>query len=152
MMSEFIHMQTKSHYSIVSGLPKTNQIIDIAVECGMKAVALTDKNTFFGLVKFYNYAINEGIKPICGVDFDLRNKFGRSHILLYAKSKKGLEALFNLSTKAFLNSDRDGYFIEEKDIFDSAQDLLCILPSNNAEMINIAGGDTRDRAILPLKF
>ena len=102
MMSKFIHLQTKSHYSIVSGLPKTNQIIDKAVESGMKAVALTDKNTFFGLVKFYNYAINEGIKPICGVDFDLRNKFGRSHILLYAKNKKGLEVLFNLSTKAFV--------------------------------------------------
>ena len=58
------------------------------------------------------------------VDFDLRNKFGRSHILLYAKNKKGLEALFNLSTKAFLNSDRDGYFIEEKDIFDNAQDFV----------------------------
>ena len=47
MMSKFIHLQTKSHYSIVSGLPKTNQIIDKAVECGMNAVALTDKNTFF---------------------------------------------------------------------------------------------------------
>ena len=150
MMSKFIHLQTKSHYSIVSGLPKTNQIIDKAVECGMKAVALTDKNTFFGLVKFYNYAINKGIKPICGVDFDLRNKFGRSHILLYAKNKKGLEALFNLSTKAFLNSDRDGYFIEEKDIFDSAQDLLCILPSNNAEMINIAA--KKDHNNLQEKF
>ena len=90
MMSKFIHLQTKSHYSIVSGLPKTNQIIDKAVESGMKAVALTDKNTFFGLVKFYNYAINKGIKPICGVDFDLRNKFGRSHVLLYAKNKKAV--------------------------------------------------------------
>ena len=67
MMSKFIHLQTKSHYSIVSGLPKTNQIIDKAVECGMKAVALTDKNTFFGLVKFYNYAINEESNQYAGL-------------------------------------------------------------------------------------
>ena len=55
-----------------------------------------------------------------------------------------------MSTKAFLNSDRDGYFIEEKDIFDSAQDLLCILPSNNAEMINIAA--KKDHKNLQEKF
>ena len=52
MMSNFIHLQTKSHYSISCGLPKTQEIIDKAVELGMPAVALTDKNTFFGLVKF----------------------------------------------------------------------------------------------------
>ena len=67
MMSKFIHLQTKSHYSIVSGLPKTNQIIDKAVESGMKAVALTDKNTFFGLVKFYNYAINRESNQYVGL-------------------------------------------------------------------------------------
>ena len=54
MMSNFIHLQTKSHYSISCGLPKTNEIEDKALESGMKAVALADKNTFFGLVKFYN--------------------------------------------------------------------------------------------------
>ena len=68
-MSNFIHLQTKSHYSISCGLPKTNEIVDKAVEKGMDAVALADKNTFFGLVKFYNYAVKKGIKPICGVDF-----------------------------------------------------------------------------------
>ena len=68
--------------------------------------------------------------------------------MLYAK-QKGLEALFNLSTKAFLNSDRDGYFIEEKDIFDSGGSF-CILPSNNAEMINIAA--KKDHNNLQEKF
>ena len=72
MMSDFIHLQTKSHYSISCGLPKTNEIVDKALERGMGAVALADKNTFFGLVKFYNYAMKKGIKPICGVDFDVK--------------------------------------------------------------------------------
>ena len=38
MMSNFIHLQTKSHYSISCGLPKTNEIVDKAVEKGMDAV------------------------------------------------------------------------------------------------------------------
>ena len=95
MMSNFIHLQTKSHYSISCGLPKTNEIVDKAIDSGMKAVALTDKNTFFGLVKFYNYAVKKGIKPICGVDFDIKVNNGYSNLILLAKNKKGLEKLLN---------------------------------------------------------
>ena len=54
MMAKFVHLQVKSHFSISSGLPRTNQIVDKALESDMGSVALTDKNSFFGLVKFYN--------------------------------------------------------------------------------------------------
>ena len=103
-MSNFIHLQTKSHYSISCGLPKTTEIVDKAVESGMPAVALADKNTFFGLVKFYNYALIKGIKPICGVDFDIKVNNGYSNLILLAKNKKGLEKLFKLSTESFVKS------------------------------------------------
>ena len=72
MMGKFVHLQVKSHFSISSGLPRTNQIVDKALESDMDSVALTDKNSFFGLVKFYNYAVSKGIKPVCGVDFDIK--------------------------------------------------------------------------------
>ena len=42
---------------------------------GMPAVAISDNNNLFGLVKFYNAASNGGVKPIiacvlCGKHFD----------------------------------------------------------------------------------
>ena len=46
-MGKFVHLQVKSHFSISSGLPRTNQIVDKAVENNMGSVALTDKNSFF---------------------------------------------------------------------------------------------------------
>ena len=61
-MGKFVHLQVKSHFSISSGLPRTNQIVDKAIDNNMDSVALTDKNYFFGLLKFYNYAISKGIK------------------------------------------------------------------------------------------
>ena len=56
-MEKFIHLQVKSHFSINKGLPKVEDIVDKAIEKNMPSVALTDKNSFFGLVKFYKYAI-----------------------------------------------------------------------------------------------
>ncbi|RPG44920.1 MAG: DNA polymerase III subunit alpha [Gammaproteobacteria bacterium TMED112] len=137
-MSNFIHLQTKSHYSISCGLPKTNQIIDKALELGMKAVALTDKNTFFGLVKFYNYALEKGIKPICGVDFDVRVNDGYTNLILLAKNKKGLESLFKLSTESFTNSGLDKKSISEQDILDYAEHLVCIIPASSMNLRNLA--------------
>ena len=138
MMSDFIHLQTKSHYSISCGLPKTNEIVDKALERGMGAVALADKNTFFGLVKFYNYAVKKGIKPICGVDFDVKVSNGYANLILLAKNKKGLENLFKLSTESFMKSGNEKRSVPEKDILANSSDLVCILPASSQNIRNLA--------------
>ena len=138
MMSDFIHLQTKSHYSISCGLPKTNEIVDKALERGMGAVALADKNTFFGLVKFYKYAVKKGIKPICGVDFDVKVSNGYANLILLAKNKKGLENLFKLSTESFMKSGNEKRSVPEKDILANSSDLVCILPASSLNIRNLA--------------
>ena len=138
MMSNFIHLQTKSHYSISCGLPKTNEIVDKAVEKGMDAVALADKNTFFGLVKFYNYAVKKGIKPICGVDFDVKVPNGYTNVILLAKNKNGLENLFKLSTESFVTTGIEKRSVPEEDIFKNSADLVCILPASSTNIKNLA--------------
>ena len=143
MMSNFIHLQTKSHYSISCGLPKTNEIVDKAVEKGMDAVALADKNTFFGLVKFYNYAVKKGIKPICGVDFDVKVPNGYTNVILLAKNKNGLENLFKLSTESFVTTDIEKRSIPEEDILKNSADLVCILPASSTNIKNLASKEEK---------
>ena len=142
MMGKFVHLQVKSHYSISSGLPRTNQIVDKAIENNMASVALTDKNSFFGLVKFYNYAISKGIKPICGVDFDIKiSENLYSNVVLLAKNKKGLENLFQLSTKAFTESAKGKICLLERDILANLDDLICIMPTSCDHLEYLAGKD-----------
>ena len=130
-MSDFVQLQVKSHFSISSGLPDPKDIIETAKNNNMSAVGLTDKNSFFGLVKFYRHAINTGIKPICGIDLDLRkDNDEKSNILLFAKNKKGLERLFYLSTESFLLSEKGEKYILESEILNQPDDLICILPSD----------------------
>ena len=125
-MEKFIHLQVKSHFSINKGLPKVEDIVDKAIEKNMPSVALTDKNSFFGLVKFYKYAIEKGIKPLCGIEIDLnQNEISNSNILLLAKNKKGLEQLFKISTKYF-SRDNQGANKLEKSILEAPDNLVCI--------------------------
>ena len=142
MMAKFVHLQVKSHFSISSGLPRTNQIVDKALESDMDSVALTDKNSFFGLVKFYNYAVSKDIKPVCGVDFDIKiSENLYSNIVLLAKNKSGLESLFKLSTQAFTESTKGKICLSEKDIIENSDNLICIMPTACDHLKFLAGKD-----------
>ena len=139
MMSEFTHLQVKSHFSISSGLPKPSQIVDAAIAHKMQAVALTDKNSFFGLVKFYRYSFEKGIKPICGVDFDISTQTGkRGNIILLAKNKIGLEQLFKMSTDAFVSSSQGERTIKEDVLLENSSNLICIMPTTSEDVAALA--------------
>ena len=139
MMSEFTHLQVKSHFSISSGLPKPSQIVDAAITNKMQAVALTDKNSFFSLVKFYRYAFEKGIKPICGVDFDISTQTGKKgNVILLAKNKIGLEQLFKLSTNAFVSSSQGERTIQEEMLLENTSNLICIMPTTSEDVVALA--------------
>lgn len=106
MSTQFIHLRNHSEFSLVDGLlgikPMVNRIRDL----DMPAVALSDKNNFYGLVKFQKTAHNAGIKPIFGSDLiwfsdqdeALENPFV---ITLLAQNQLGYKNLLKLISKAY---------------------------------------------------
>jgi DNA polymerase-3 subunit alpha len=71
MKPSFVHLRVSSEYSISRGLLRINEIIERAVKLKMPAVALTDLNNMFGMVKFFKKAESAGIKPIAGTILNL---------------------------------------------------------------------------------
>ncbi|MFA7088277.1 MAG: DNA polymerase III subunit alpha, partial [Patescibacteria group bacterium] len=108
----FVHLHNHSHYSLLDGLTKIDEMIDFAKEQGSPAVALTDHGTMYGIIEFYQKAKKAGIKPIIGVEtylapnsrFDKNTREdGRSyHLLLLAKNNIGYQNLIKLVSKAHL--------------------------------------------------
>lgn len=77
----------------------------------MPAIALTDLNNLFGMVKFYKAAHQQGIKPIIGADLWLENPVDRNkpfRLLLLAKNHAGYLFLCELLTQAYLNNQYRG--------------------------------------------
>lgn len=52
-MSSFTHLHLHSQYSILDGAANINNLIDKAIEYGMKAVAITDHGNMFGAYEFF---------------------------------------------------------------------------------------------------
>ena len=109
---KFVHLHVHSHYSLLDGLAKIDQIITRTKELGMDAVALTDHGNLYGAVEFYKKAKKAGIKPIIGVEtyvapygrLNKRPKMDekRFHLILLAKNEVGWKNLIKLVTIANL--------------------------------------------------
>ncbi|MEA1937079.1 MAG: DNA polymerase III subunit alpha [Patescibacteria group bacterium] len=109
---KFTHLHTHSHYSLLDGLAKIDDLINRAGELGMNSLALTDHGVMYGAVEFYQKAKAKNIKPIIGMEayvainsrFDknptVDNK--RNHLLLLAKNNLGYKNLVKLTTLAHL--------------------------------------------------
>jgi len=108
----FVHLHTHSHYSLLDGLSKIDELVTLAKKYGMPAVALTDHGVMYGLVELYQKCSRAGIKPIFGVEAYLARNLHTDkranvdddpyHLLLLAKNITGYRNLIKLTTIAHL--------------------------------------------------
>ena len=109
--TSFVHLRLHSEYSIVDGAVRIDDAISAAVGDQMGALALTDLGNVFGLVKFYQSARKEGLKPIVGSDVWISNPEDRDkpfRLQLLVKSHQGYLNLCELLTKASLTNQYKG--------------------------------------------
>ncbi|MFC1629871.1 DNA polymerase III subunit alpha [Patescibacteria group bacterium] len=109
---KFTHLHVHSHYSLLDGLSKINELLDYVKELGMDSVALTDHGVLYGAVEFYKEAQKRGIKPIIGSEVYLAYEGmnqkrpniddKRYHLVLLVKNEQGYKNLVKLITKAHL--------------------------------------------------
>ncbi|TGZ18982.1 DNA-directed DNA polymerase [Streptomyces sp. S816] len=67
-MAGFAHLHVASGYSARYGAAHPEQLARRAAERGMTALALTDRDTVTGAVRFAQACAKEGVRPVFGVD------------------------------------------------------------------------------------
>jgi len=133
---KFYHLHCHSHYSLLDGLPKIEEMLDYCKKLGMDALALTDHGNIYGAVEFFKKAKEKGIKPILGCEFYLaienanlkRPKIDdkRYHLVLLVKNETGYKNLVKLITKSYL----EGFYykprIDEEMLKEHSEGLICL--------------------------
>ncbi len=117
---DFTHLHVHSHYSILDGLPKIEELVDYVKENNMDSVAITDHGVLYGAVEFYKKAKDKDIKPIIGSEVYVavdsleqkRPKVDNKsyHLVLLVKNDQGYKNLVKLITKAQL----DGFYYKPR--------------------------------------
>lgn len=109
---QFVHLHTHTQYSLLDGAADTRGLVARAKELGMPAIAITDHGVMYGCLKFYQQALQAGIKPILGCEVyvaprGLRDKAPKLdddpfHLVLLAENPEGYRNLMKLVSTAHI--------------------------------------------------
>lgn len=103
-MTSFVHLRLHTEYSLTDSTIRIKPLLKAVEKAEMPAIAITDLNNFFGLVKFYKAAMGAGIKPIFGVDVLLADETGSDtlfHAILLCQNNTGYRNLTKLISRAW---------------------------------------------------
>ena len=141
MTASFIHLRLHTEYSLVDGLVRVKPLIKSLAAAGLPAVAVTDQGNLCALVKFYKAAMAAGIKPICGADVWLANPTEDgplTRMTLLVMNSKGYRNLTELISRGFIEGQRNGQVIIERDWVKQASEGLIALSGSREGEIGLA--------------
>lgn len=113
---KFIHLRVHTAYSLSEGAMKIPALMSKAKTMGFPAIAITDTANMFGAKAFSHYAADNGIKPILGCQFFLRNpdsddllkSKGRTiepdKLVLLVKNETGYHNIMKLMKLSYLDN------------------------------------------------
>jgi DNA polymerase-3 subunit alpha len=156
MEQQYVHLHTHSHYSLLDGLSKVQDLVKKAKEFNMPALALTDHGAMYGAIEFYNECRKVGIKPIIGVEAYIaeRTRFDkepgidskRYHLTLLAKNNAGYKNLMKMVSKANL----EGFYYKPRMDMDllkeHSEGIICLSGCPGSKFIKLLKDDNPDEA------
>ena len=157
MRTPFVHLHTHSHYSLLDGLSKPEDLIAAAKKDGAPALAVTDHGNMYGAIEFYAAAKKAGIKPIIGVEAYVANRTRfdkepnldnrRYHMILLAKNLAGYKNLIKMVTASYL----EGYYYKprmDKDLLrEHSEGIIALSGCFGSELSRALRSKDREKAI-----
>ncbi|MBW4582456.1 MAG: DNA polymerase III subunit alpha [Tildeniella nuda ZEHNDER 1965/U140] len=105
----FVGLHIHSDYSLLDGASQLPELVDRAVELGMKAIALTDHGVMYGAIELLKVCKGKGVKPIIGNEMYIMNsdvtkqeRRPKYHQIVLAKNDVGYKNLVKLTTLSHL--------------------------------------------------
>ncbi len=156
--ADFVHLHVHSQYSLLDGAIRFEDLFNLAKKYKMPAVALTDHGNMFGVIEFYQKAIQHGIKPVVGCEVyvapgsrlerkALAGGEGPYHLTLLVKNRVGYFNLLKLISLSHL----EGFYYKprvDKEILSQYHEgLIALSGCMKGEVAVLAGRGEMKKAI-----
>lgn len=130
MTRTYAALHTHSHYSLLDGISKPQQIAQRCASVGIKSCALTDHGTISGCVQFFQALRSQNIKPILGCELYIshddstvktKENSSLSHFLVLAKNLKGWRNLISIVSES---NKEENFYHKPRISIDKLADFL----------------------------
>jgi len=121
---DYTELQVTTNFSFLRGASHPEELVLQAIALGYKEIAITDRNTFAGIVRAHAAAKKNGIRIIPACRLDLLD--GPS-LLAYPTNLKSYSLLSNLLTKGNLRAEKGECHLYKSDVYEHSLDLIFIL-------------------------
>jgi DNA polymerase-3 subunit alpha len=148
MSSRFAHLHLHSEYSLADSTIRIPELVQRCAALGQPAVALTDRNNLFALVKFYKAAEGAGIKPIAGADIAVAEGDETPwQLTLLCRDREGYLSLSRLLSRAWMEGHRHDGVVVRPQWLQEANAGLFALAGRNSQAGQLAAGNRHDLAL-----
>jgi error-prone DNA polymerase len=121
---KYTELQVTSNFSFLRGASHPEELVDQAAKLGYTEVAITDRNTFAGIVRAHVIAKKAGVRLIPGCRIDLAD--GPSLVAL-PENVEGYSKLSNLLTTGNIRTEKGKCLLYKSDVFNLKSDIRWIL-------------------------
>ncbi|MGB9301807.1 MAG: DNA polymerase III subunit alpha, partial [Anaerolineae bacterium] len=130
-MSDYVELHCHTNYSLLDGASHPEELLDRALELGMGRLAVTDHDGLYGAVRFYQGALQRGLKPIIGAELTLD---GGYHLVLLAENNEGYSNLSRLISHAQLNHSKGQAALSFPTLARHKEGLICLSACSRGEI------------------
>ena len=137
----YIELHARSAFSFLEGASLPEALIARCAELKLPAMALLDRNSLSGAVRFHKQAQKSGVRAIIGAEVVAAEGF---RYALLAESRQGYQNLCRLLTKIKLRTghgDQESAVATAEDIAEHAAGLVCLTGDSDRieRMVHIFG-------------
>ncbi|MEM7194399.1 MAG: DNA polymerase III subunit alpha [Pseudomonadota bacterium] len=142
MNHPFVHLNVHSEYSLSDGIVRIKPLVQKLKQFGQPAVALTDISNLYALVKLYKACLQNGIKPIIGVDVWIESPFDsqdNARVKFFCQNAEGYRNLNYLLTQAYLSGSRQNKpVIDWLNVMDHNEGLIIVCDDQQGPFAGLA--------------
>ncbi|MDO9374460.1 MAG: error-prone DNA polymerase [Ferruginibacter sp.] len=125
----FTELQITTNFSFLRGASHPDELAVHAAALGYKEIAITDRNSFAGIVRAHAAGKKCGIRIIPACRLDLQDGIS---LLAYPTNKNGYTQITNLLTIGNRRAEKGDCLLYKKDVFSHSADVIFIaLPPMN---------------------
>lgn len=132
MSSPHVPLWCKSHYSFLEGASSPQELVEEARALGHSAIALTDRDGVYGIVRAHVAAKEAGIRLIVGSEVTLDDE---STIVLLARNIQGYQRLCRLISRGRLRSPKGSSRVSLEEVATHAQGLIALWGGSQSRLV-----------------